>query len=81
MSLFALVCTNWAYSLSLAGLKKVTAFAYILAINMQPIYAMLLAFVFFQEYRQLDFSFALGAVLVLASVFLYPLLQHWYHRT
>jgi drug/metabolite transporter (DMT)-like permease len=75
LALLAFACTNWAYILSLSALNHVTAFAYVLAINMEPIYAILLAFAIFREHEELNWQFAAGALLVLSSVFLYPMIR------
>jgi drug/metabolite transporter (DMT)-like permease len=75
LGLLAFVCTNVAFYLGIRALQRVTAFAYMLAINLQPIYAILLAFLVFQEYRVLDGHFYAGALIVLASVLSYPLIR------
>ncbi len=74
-ALMAFLYTNLAYIASLRALRHVTAFNYVLAVNLEPIYAILLAWLFFGESEQLNAQFVLGASLVLGSVFLYPVLR------
>lgn len=69
----ALVCTTFAYTLNMRALRQLTAFASNLLINLEPIYAILLAAWLYQEYEELDNRFYLGAFLVLLAVFTYPI--------
>ncbi|MBD8528341.1 DMT family transporter [Pseudomarimonas arenosa] len=73
----ALACTLFPFALSLHALRHLSAFSAQLAVNLEPIYAMLLAGILFSEQQQLTQSFYLGAAIVIAGVFLHPLL----HRT
>lgn len=73
----AILCTTFAYVLSIHALKQLTAFANSMTINMEPIYGILLAFLIFQENEQMDNRFYIGTVLVLLAVFLNPLLDYY----
>jgi drug/metabolite transporter (DMT)-like permease len=77
LGILAFACTTWAYILSLSALRHVTAFNYVLAINLEPIYGILIAILFIGERHALDLQFATGAVIVFSSVFVYPLFQRW----
>mgnify|MGYP006266090915 CR=1 FL=1 len=73
--LLAFVCTNFAYVVSVKALRKVTTFNFMLAINMEPIYGILMAVLFLGEARELNTGFVVGSALVLSSVFLEPLFR------
>jgi drug/metabolite transporter (DMT)-like permease len=73
--LLAFVCTNYAYNLSLSALRHLPTFAYMLAVNLEPVYGVLMAFVFFQENKDLHTGFYIGSALVLAAVLSYPMLH------
>ncbi|MGD1843207.1 MAG: DMT family transporter [Thermonemataceae bacterium] len=74
--ILALVCTVYAYAASVKLMKKFTAFAVNLTVNLEPIYGMILAFFFFPEReRQLSPSFYIGAVIIMIAVFSYPTLK------
>ncbi len=73
--ILALVCTSVAYVLALVALKQLSAFTANLAINLEPVYGILLAIPIFQEHKELDAGFYLGTGLILFSVFLYPVIR------
>lgn len=72
--LLALVCTNFAYLLSIYALRQVPVFNYILAVNLEPIYTIALAWLLLGEAHVLNLQFFIGTVLVIGSVFVSPLL-------
>ena len=63
-------CTLWGMDLMLQALKKVSAFTLNLTLNLEPVYGILLAFVLFQEQKELQFSFYWGFALIALSVVL-----------
>ncbi len=71
----ALICTVFAYSYSVKLMQRLSAFSVNLAINLEPVYGILLALIFFPEQERMTTGFYLGAVLIIASVLIYPLLQ------
>lgn len=68
----AAACTVLPMLLWLRALPHISAFTTQLALNLEPIYAILLAALWFREYEQLTPLFYLGAALVLATVFAQP---------
>ncbi len=66
----SLCCTVWSQSLALNALKHISAFTSTLSVNMEPVYGILLAFVFFGEHKDLDAKFYIGMLLILSSVVL-----------
>lgn len=72
--LLAVVCTNFAYELSIASLKHLSTFEFVLAINLEPIYGIILSIVLLNEATELNWAFYVGASLVLLSVFYKSLL-------
>ncbi len=73
----ALVCTTFAYTLNMSALRHLSAFASNLLINLEPIYAIILAALLYREYKELHPGFYLGSLLIIAAVFTYPLLLRW----
>ena len=71
----ALVCTLLPFALSLVALRHMSAFAAQLAVNLEPVYAIVLAIVLLGEQRELTPVFYLGVAIILAAVFVYPLLD------
>jgi drug/metabolite transporter (DMT)-like permease len=70
----ALICTLLPYALSLVALRHLSAFTTALVVNLEPVYAILLAIVLFGEQRELDATFYGGVVIILAVVFSHPFL-------
>lgn len=75
--ILAILCTSVAYVLALMALKELTAFTANLAINLEPIYGILMAMAIFHEHRELDYRFYIGTALILGSVLLHPILNKW----
>jgi drug/metabolite transporter (DMT)-like permease len=72
LAALAVACTLLPFALSFKALRHLSAYATALAVNMEPIYAIILAVVVLGEQRELDASFYAGAVIILAVVFAYP---------
>jgi drug/metabolite transporter (DMT)-like permease len=62
------LCTVLAMDLILQALKKVSAFTQNLTLNLEPVYGILLAFIVYQENKQLGTSFYLGISCIVLSV-------------
>lgn len=64
-----LVCTAFAYVMATWVMKQLSPFTVAMAVNLEPIYAIIMAFIFFNEYEEVNIYFYLGTVIILASVF------------
>jgi len=73
--LLAFFCTTIAFLLSLKALNHMSAFSSNLAINLEPVYGILLAIVILKEHKELNGSFYLGVFIIMAVVFSYPLIS------
>jgi drug/metabolite transporter (DMT)-like permease len=69
----ALVCTLLPFSLSFVALRHISAFSAQLAINLEPIYTIVLAAVLLGEQRELTVQFYFGVAIILAALSLQPL--------
>lgn len=67
---FALFCTVGLYVTFAEVLKKIPAFTVNLSFNLEPIYSIILAFLFFEESKEVNASFYAGLFCVIASVVL-----------
>jgi len=67
-------CTLFPFALSLMALRHLSAFTTALAVNMEPVYAIVLAIVLLGEQRELEPHFYLGVAIIMAVVFSHPLL-------
>jgi drug/metabolite transporter (DMT)-like permease len=66
------VCTALAYVAGVSVMRTLSAFRVALITNLEPVYGIILAFLFFGKQEAMTFGFYMGAVLILGSVFLYP---------
>jgi drug/metabolite transporter (DMT)-like permease len=73
--LLSLFCTVGLYVLFAEALKKIPAFTTNLTFNLEPIYAIILAFVFFNEGKEMSKSFYPGLFFVMASVILQTIIS------
>ncbi|MHB1922532.1 MAG: DMT family transporter [Chitinophagaceae bacterium] len=71
------LCTVWAFRLSISALKKVSSFTVNLSYNLEPVYSIILAFILFQENKELGPWFYAGLGMILLSVLLQLLNMGW----
>lgn len=71
----AMGCTLLPFTLSLVALRKISAFATQLALNLEPVYAIVLAALLLGEQRELSSQFYFGVAIILLAVFAHPLLS------
>ena len=50
--------------------RHISAFTINLSFNLEPLYSIIIAIVFFNESKDLNFSFAIGLILIITSVVL-----------
>jgi len=78
--ILALVCTVYANVEAIKLLRKFSAYASNLVINMEPVYGILLALLFFGESEKMSPRFYIGALAIISSVFLYPVILRRFQR-
>lgn len=66
----AAFCTVTLYVLFAEALKQLPAFTVNLSFNLEPLYAIVLAFLFFNEGKEVNSSFYIGCLFVMSSVIL-----------
>jgi len=71
--LLGTVCTALAYVAGVGVMRYLSAFRVALITNLEPVYGILLAFLFFGNKETMTPGFYVGAVLILGAVFLYPI--------
>ena len=62
------VCTAYAFIASVYLLKFITPYSVVLTYNLEPIYGILLALLFFGDNEKMSFQFYIGSFLILSSV-------------
>lgn len=73
--ILAFICTTLAFVLSMRVMKYLSAFVVNLTISLEPIYAIIMAFIIFNENKELSENFYWGALIILMAVFCHPILN------
>lgn len=73
LGLLGTICTALAYVAGVSVMRTISAFRVALITNLEPVYGILLAFIFFGNKETMSTGFYLGAIIILTAVFLYPL--------
>ena len=73
--ILAVFCTVVAYSQYVELLKRLSVFTINFANNLEPVYGIALAALFFQEHENLTPGFYLGSLIVITSICLYPIVR------
>jgi drug/metabolite transporter (DMT)-like permease len=80
LSLLAIFCTVYAFSISVELMKRLSAFSINLVVNLEPVYGIILALIIFGTSEEMSPGFYLGTLLILTSVLLYPVLNRRYKK-
>jgi drug/metabolite transporter (DMT)-like permease len=73
LGILGTVCTALAYVAGVSVMRTLSAFRVALITNLEPVYGILLAFIFFGTKEAMSTGFYIGATLILGAVFLYPI--------
>lgn len=76
--ILALLCTTLAYVLALRALRHLSAFTSNLAINLEPVYGIALAWLILKENEDLSGNFYWGGAIILLMIFVHPLLRRYF---
>lgn len=77
--ILAFLCTAYAFVGTVRLMRYLTAYTVALSINLEPVYGIILAFFIFGESEQMDFGFYIGALILLVTIFIYPILKKKFH--
>jgi len=69
------LCTSYAFAAIVEIMKELSAYTVVLAINLEPVYGIILAFFIFGEVERMSGGFYLGTLIIIMSVFSYPYLK------
>lgn len=75
----SLLCTVLAFNLSIRSLQKISPFTVNLSYNLEPVYGIALAFLIYQEHRELGISFYIGIGVIFLTVIIQTL-RTWAKR-
>jgi len=69
------VCTSLAYVAGVSVMRELSAFRVALITNLEPVYGIIMAFVFFGDMNKMTIGFWVGATIILSTIFLFPVAQ------
>jgi drug/metabolite transporter (DMT)-like permease len=75
LALLAVVCSAYAFSAIVRIMKEISAYVVVLSINLEPIYGIVLAYFIFGQSEYMTFGFYAGTLILLFSIFSYPLFE------
>ncbi|TAE35095.1 MAG: EamA family transporter [Sphingobacteriales bacterium] len=73
--LLGTVCTSVAYVYGVTVMQHLSAFRVVLITNLEPVYAIIMALLFFGKTEHMSNQFYIGALIILMAIFSYPVLK------
>lgn len=70
LAILGIVCTAFSFMLSIQLIRRITPYSFMMAINLEPIYAILLALAIWPESEKMSSEFYYGATFIVAMIFL-----------
>lgn len=70
----AVLCTNFAFLISVNSLKRLSAFEANLIVGLEPVYGIILAYIFLHENEYLSFRFYIASILIFILIFIHPVI-------
>jgi drug/metabolite transporter (DMT)-like permease len=80
LCVLALVCTVYAYSAGVELMKRMSVFIIQLTLNLEPVYGIIMAVIIFGDSEKMQPSFYIGTLIIISSVFSYPLFKTRFAR-
>lgn len=80
ITILALVCTVYAFTVMVELMKRVSVFFIQLTINLEPIYGIIMALLIFQDEEKMSWKFYFGTMVILGAVLFYPYLKRKFDK-
>jgi drug/metabolite transporter (DMT)-like permease len=78
--LLGTICTSLAYVAGVSVMRELSAFRVALITNLEPVYGILMSFVFFGDMNKMNIGFWAGAMTILSTIFLFPVARKQLHK-
>jgi drug/metabolite transporter (DMT)-like permease len=78
--ILGLVCSVYAFSVSVNLMKKLSVFFMQLSLNLEPVYGIILAVLIFKKTETMNLQFYIGTALILMAVGGYPILKKKFNK-
>lgn len=76
LGILASVCTSYAFIASVHVMRHISPYSVVLSYNLEPVYGIILAVIFFPESEIMDHNFYIGATLIIIIVLMNAILKH-----
>ena len=74
----SIICTAFAYLVSVEIMKKIKPFTMNISVNLEPIYAIIMAILIFPQSEKMSIMFYVGGAIILISIFINTYLKKKY---
>ncbi|MFM8913134.1 MAG: DMT family transporter [Flammeovirgaceae bacterium] len=81
IAIMAWACSVYAYSVAINLTKKLSVFFIQLALNLEPVYGIILALLVFGQQEVMGWNFYLGTLIILGAVASYPFLKRRFQNS
>jgi drug/metabolite transporter (DMT)-like permease len=75
VAILGLLCTSFAYIVSVNVMKEISAYTVTMSVNLEPIYSIILAILIWPETEKMQPTFYVGAAAILGVIFLNGILK------
>jgi drug/metabolite transporter (DMT)-like permease len=75
IAVMAWACSVYAYSVAIELTKKLSVFFIQLALNLEPVYGIILALLIFGQTEVMSVKFYVGTLIILSAVAIYPIIK------
>lgn len=73
--ILGLLCTSYAFTAVVGLMKRISAYSVTMAVNLEPIYAIVLAWFIFGDSELMSRGFYIGAIIIVLSIILHTILD------
>ena len=74
--ILSVICTSIVFALMTEIMKYITPYTLIMAVNLEPVYAIILSFIFLPNEEEMNLYFYLGSFIIIASIYF----EHYFKR-
>jgi drug/metabolite transporter (DMT)-like permease len=68
--ILGLLCTSFAFIVSVEVMKKISPYTVTMSVNLEPIYSIILAILIWPDSETMSYGFYMGTIIVIATIFL-----------
>lgn len=81
IAVLAGVCSIYAYTVAVELMKRISVFVIQLALNLEPVYGIIMAVIIFGAEEKMNLNFYIGTLVILGAVAAYPVMKKRFDRT